>query len=142
MLKGTVKGSVWATKRVEDVPHGAFLEVELEGGGSIVAFDILGSGVGERVLVATGSVAASRFAPAHPPIDALIIGLLDRHASGDWGDLDANDKAANDADHSQAEGRLFSSYATEKHGTIWVITEDLRGEGDGPKTTVLFPEDY
>ena len=63
MLKGTVKGSVWATKRVEDVPHGAFLEVELEGGGSIVAFDILGSGVGERVLVATGSVAASRFAP-------------------------------------------------------------------------------
>ncbi|MDP4667948.1 MAG: ethanolamine utilization protein EutN [Gaiellales bacterium] len=78
MLKGTVKGSVWATKRVEDVPHGAFLEVELEGGGSIVAFDILGSGVGERVLVATGSVAASRFAPAHPPIDALIIGLLDQ----------------------------------------------------------------
>ena len=76
MLKGTVKGSVWATKRVEDVPHVAFLEVELEGGGSIVAFDILGSGVGERVLVATGSVAASRFAPAHPPIDALIIGLL------------------------------------------------------------------
>ena len=78
MLKGTVKGSVWATKRVEDVPHGAFIEVELEGGGSIVAFDILGSGVGERVLVATGSVAASRFAPAHPPIDALIIGLLDQ----------------------------------------------------------------
>ena len=78
MLKGTVKGSVWATKRVEDVPHGAFLEVELEGGGSIVAFDILGSGVGERVLVATGSVAAARFAPAHPPIDALIIGLLDQ----------------------------------------------------------------
>jgi ethanolamine utilization protein EutN len=78
MLKGTVKSSVWATKRVEDVPHGAFLEVELEGGGSIVAFDILGSGVGERVLVATGSVAASRFAPAHPPIDALIIGLIDQ----------------------------------------------------------------
>lgn len=78
MLKGTVKGSVWATKRVEDVPHGAFLEVELEGGGSLVAFDILGSGVGERVLVATGSVAASRFAPAHPPIDALIIGLIDQ----------------------------------------------------------------
>jgi ethanolamine utilization protein EutN len=78
MLKGTVTGSVWSTKRVDDMPHGAFLEVELEGGGSIVAFDILGSGVGERVLVATGSVAASRFAPAHPPIDALIIGLIDQ----------------------------------------------------------------
>jgi len=86
-------------------------------------------------VVATAAVAAS-------VVEEVIIGLLDRHASGDWGDLDANDKAANDADHSQAEGRLFSSYATEKHGTVWVITEDLRGEGDGPITTVLFPADY
>lgn len=77
MLKGTVKGSVWATKRVDDVPHGAFLEVELEAGGSLVAFDVLGSGAGEHVLIATGSVAASRFAPAHPPIDALIVGIID-----------------------------------------------------------------
>lgn len=77
MLKGTVIGSVWSTKHVDDLPHGAFLEVELEVGGSIVAFDVLGSGVGERVLVATGSVAAARFAPAQPPIDALIVGLID-----------------------------------------------------------------
>jgi hypothetical protein len=49
---------------------------------------------------------------------------------------------ANDSDHSHAEGRLFSSYDTPEHGTIWVITEDLRGEGGGPTTTVLFPEDY
>jgi ethanolamine utilization protein EutN len=77
MLKGTVKGSVWSTKRVDDVPNGAFLEVELEAGGSLVAFDVLGSGVGEQVLIATGSVAASRFAPAHPPIDALIVGIID-----------------------------------------------------------------
>jgi hypothetical protein len=54
----------------------------------------------------------------------------------------AEDQAASDIDHSHAEGRLFSSYDTEEHGTIWVITEDLRGEGGGPITTVLFPEDY
>ena len=72
----------------------------------------------------------------------MIIGLLDRHSAGDWGDLDGEDKAANDADHSQAEGRLFSSYDTEAYGTIWVITDDLRGEGGGPITTVLFPADY
>ena len=73
--------------------------------------------------------------------EAMIIGLLDRHAARDWGDLDAEDKAANDVDHSHPAGRLFSRYATEEHGTIWVITEDLRGEGSGPITTVLFPED-
>ncbi|MCP9791700.1 hypothetical protein [Vulcanococcus limneticus] len=53
----------------------------------------------------------------------MIIGLIDRHAARDWGDLNAEDKSANDADHSHAEGWLFSSYDTEEHGTIWAITE-------------------
>jgi microcompartment protein CcmK/EutM len=29
------------------------------------------------VLVATGSVASGYFSPEHPPLDALIIGILD-----------------------------------------------------------------
>jgi ethanolamine utilization protein EutN len=77
MLRATVTGSVWATRRVDRIPGGAFLEVEVEGGGRLVAFDVLGSGIGERVLVATGSVASGWFAEAHPPIDALIIGSID-----------------------------------------------------------------
>ena len=76
MLRATVTGSVWATKRIENIPHGAFLEVEIEGGAKLVALDVLGSGVGERVLVATGSVASGWFKD-HPPIDALIIGSID-----------------------------------------------------------------
>ena len=63
-------------------------------------------------VVATAAVAAS--VP-----EAVIVGLLDRHV-------------ARDSDHNHAEGRPFSSYDTEEHGTIWVITEDLRGESDGP----------
>jgi ethanolamine utilization protein EutN len=77
MLRATVSGAVWATRRVEGIPNGAFLEVEAEGGGKLVAFDVLGSGVGERVLVATGSVASGWFGDEHPPIDALIIGSID-----------------------------------------------------------------
>ena len=78
MLKATVVGNVWSTKRVHGLPNGAFLEVEVEGGGSrIVAFDVLGSGLGERVLVATGSVAAAYFPDPHPPVDALVIGSID-----------------------------------------------------------------
>ncbi len=78
MLKATVVGNVWATKRVEGLPSGAFLEVEVEGSGSrLVAFDVLGSGVGERVLVASGSVAAAYFPDPHPPVDALVIGSID-----------------------------------------------------------------
>jgi ethanolamine utilization protein EutN len=77
MLTGRVTGSIWATRRLERIPHGAFLEVQVDGGGTLVAFDTLGSGLGERVLVATGSVASGQF-PDHPPIDALIVGSIDQ----------------------------------------------------------------
>jgi ethanolamine utilization protein EutN len=78
MLKATVVGNVWSTKRVEGLPNGAFLEVEVEGASTrMVAFDVLGSGLGERVLVATGSVAAAYFPGPHPPLDALVIGSID-----------------------------------------------------------------
>jgi ethanolamine utilization protein EutN len=78
MLRARVIGNVWSSKRLDEIPSGAFLEVEIEGGGSrLIAFDVLGSGVGEAVLVSTGSVAASWFPGEAPPIDALIIGSID-----------------------------------------------------------------
>jgi len=68
--------------------------------------------------------------------------LLDRHASGDWGDLDPDDMAANDEAARLGDGRLFSNYETPEQGRLWVITDDIRGEDEGPITTVLSPEDY
>jgi ethanolamine utilization protein EutN len=78
MLTATVIGNVWATRRLKELPAGAFLEVEAEGTGQrLIAFDVLGSGVGERVLVSQGSVAAAWFPGKPPPVDALIIGSVD-----------------------------------------------------------------
>jgi ethanolamine utilization protein EutN len=83
MISATVTGQVWSTRRIDGLPAGAFLEVEAEGSGSrLIAFDVLGSGVGERVLVAQGSVAANWFTGTPPPVDALIIGSIDTNASG------------------------------------------------------------
>jgi ethanolamine utilization protein EutN len=80
MLQGIVVGNVWSTKRIDGLPNGAFLEVEVTGSGDrLVAFDVLGSGPGERVLVAQGSV-ASGWLPDRPPVDALIIGSIDEPA--------------------------------------------------------------
>ena len=85
MLRARVVGNVWATRRLEEVPNGAFLEVEVDGTQTrLVAFDVLGSGLGEHVLVATGSGAAAWFAGKPPPVDALIIGSIDT-APGDPG---------------------------------------------------------
>jgi ethanolamine utilization protein EutN len=73
-----VIGNVWASRRLAELPNGAFLEVEAEGSGQrLIAFDVLGSGVGERVLIVQGSVAAAWFPGKPPPLDALIIGSVD-----------------------------------------------------------------
>lgn len=77
MIRGRVKGRCWATKRIDDMPQGALLDVELENGSHMIAFDPLGCGDGEQVLITQGSVAASYFKTIKAPIDALIIGSLD-----------------------------------------------------------------
>ncbi len=80
MKTGTVIGKVWATKRLDELPGGALLEIEMEEDGPgerMIAFDPLGAGAGERVLVTTGSVARGWFKDSKAVVDALIIGILD-----------------------------------------------------------------
>ncbi|MFN9546918.1 MAG: hypothetical protein ACK6AD_07595 [Cyanobacteriota bacterium] len=84
-----------------------------------------------------GRVVAAAAVPHHQ-----ITALFDRHAAGDWGELSEDDKAANDEAARIGDGRLFSSYSTAEHGKIWIIADDILGEGEGPITTVMFPEDY
>lgn len=61
--------------------------------------------------------------------------LLERHRTGDWGNLDAEDAAANDAAVKHG-GRLLSSYKVGEE-VVWIITES-----DRSVTTLLLPEDY
>jgi ethanolamine utilization protein EutN len=78
MLRATVTGRIWSTKRLPAVPTGSILEIEIVGSAAkLLAFDPLGCGEGEAVIVATGSVAAAWFDGKAPPIDALIIGSID-----------------------------------------------------------------
>lgn len=62
--------------------------------------------------------------------------LLDRHQSGDWGDLDPEDMAAN-TDAIISGRRLFSSYYLSPNDKLWIITE-----ADRSVTTLLLPEEY
>jgi ethanolamine utilization protein EutN len=78
MLKATVTGRIWSTKKLPEVPAGTMLEVVTdESKAKLLAFDPLGCGEGEKVIVVTGSVAAAWFQGKPPPIDALIIGSID-----------------------------------------------------------------
>jgi ethanolamine utilization protein EutN len=82
MKIGIVVGQVWATKRLDELPGGALLEIALETeeglGERVVAYDSLGAGNGERVLVTQGSVAKGWFKDSKAVVDALIIGILDQ----------------------------------------------------------------
>jgi ethanolamine utilization protein EutN len=81
MLRATVTGRIWSTKKIAQVPAGSILEVIVDESKSrLLAFDPLGCGEGEKVMVATGSVAAAWFPGKPPPIDALIIGSIDEVA--------------------------------------------------------------
>ena len=81
MLRATVTGRIWSTKKISEVPTGSILEVVVdESNTRLLAFDPLGCGEGEKVIVATGSVAAAWFPGKPPPIDALIIGSIDEAA--------------------------------------------------------------
>jgi len=78
MLKATVTGRIWSTKKISEMPAGSILEVIADDSKQrLLAFDPLGCGEGEKVIVATGSVAAAWFPGKAPPIDALIIGSID-----------------------------------------------------------------
>jgi len=64
------------------------------------------------------------------------ITFLDRHVSGDWGDLGQPDKRANEA--ALVDGsRILSAYALSTGVTIWVITE-----ADRSSTCILLPGEY
>jgi ethanolamine utilization protein EutN len=106
MLTATVVGNVWSTRRLEEIPNGAFLEVEAEGTGQrLVAFDVLGSGLGERVLVAQGSVAAAWFPGKPPPVDALIIGSIDEAAGSEAGGAAAGEAASGPAARAKRKAK-------------------------------------
>ena len=82
MIRGKVIGRLWATKRVESLPQGALLDVELENGSRLIVFDPLGCGEGEDVLITQGSVAAAHFEGIKAPVDALIIASIDQPRAG------------------------------------------------------------
>jgi hypothetical protein len=83
-----------------------------------------------RLVATPGAVRALQEAGQSPAF------FLERHLAGDWGDVDSEDKRANDQALLTGE-RLLSSYKTLHGARIWVITE-----ADRSSTCCLLPEEY
>ncbi|MFV0466310.1 MAG: EutN/CcmL family microcompartment protein [Lachnospiraceae bacterium] len=82
MIIGRITGSVIATRKNDNLIGSKFMIVEPIGsmnksGCSMVAIDNVGAGIGEVVLVATGSAARIGCGMELAPIDAAIVGIID-----------------------------------------------------------------
>lgn len=82
MLIGTVTGSLISTRKHSELVGSKFLIVEPLGEhykaeGMLVAIDTVGAGIGETVLVTTGSMARYSINNLNAPIDAAIVGIID-----------------------------------------------------------------
>ncbi len=84
MILGKVIGTVWSTRKDENLVGAKFLIVRhlnldyTPKSSTVVAVDSVGAGVGEIVLVAQGSSARQTAFTKNKPIDAVIMAIVDK----------------------------------------------------------------
>lgn len=92
MILARVIGHVWSTRKEESLRGLKFLVVQpvtlsyaddgtaqlSEQGNSLIAADQIGAGEGEIVMLAGGSSARQGLANHNTPIDAIIVGIIDK----------------------------------------------------------------
>jgi hypothetical protein len=86
-----------------------------------------------QVVATPGALRALETADAGPFTGLL---LLARHQAGDWGNVDAEDRSANDRAVTTGD-RILSAYVLDDGTKLWIITER-----DRSVTTILLPEEY
>lgn len=81
MIIGKVTGSVVSTRKNDNLVGNKFMIIkpvdEMGMTNTIVAIDNVGAGIGEIVLVATGSAARIGCGQENSPVDAAIVGIVD-----------------------------------------------------------------
>ena len=82
MLKGIIRGNIVSTRKQDSLVGSKFMEVQLIKNGEctseyIIAIDSVGAGVGETVLITTGSSARLALHNTSCPVDAVIVGIVD-----------------------------------------------------------------
>ena len=83
MLLAVVKGSIVSTVKNDKLVGYKFMIVETvendkPTGKYLIAVDGVGAGIGEKVLIATGSAARLGLDRNDAPVDATIVGIVDK----------------------------------------------------------------
>ena len=81
MITAKLIDNVWATRKPDSLNGFKFMLAEIIGGNNegerLIVVDIIGAGIGDRVIISTGSSARKMFGNDDVPIDAAVVGIID-----------------------------------------------------------------
>lgn len=81
MLAAKLVDNVWATRKIESLNGLKFMLAEVidkdDEGKRLIVVDLIGAGIGDRVIICEGSSAGRIFDANILPVDAAVIGIID-----------------------------------------------------------------
>lgn len=81
MLTARLIDNVWATRKAESLNGFKLMLAEVIGGSTegqrMVVVDTISAGIGDRVIVCTGSSARRMLGNDNIPVDAVVVGIID-----------------------------------------------------------------
>lgn len=85
MLVARLIDNVWATRKAESLNGLKFMLAEIIGGNStgqrLIVVDTISAGIGDRVIICTGSSARRMLEDDNIPVDAVVVGIIDEDCS-------------------------------------------------------------
>ena len=82
MLTAKLVDHIWSTRKAESLNGLKLMQAEIIGGGKdagqrIIVVDIISAGIGDRVIVTTGSSARRMLGDDDITVDAVVVGIID-----------------------------------------------------------------
>ncbi|MDD7512210.1 MAG: EutN/CcmL family microcompartment protein [Peptostreptococcaceae bacterium] len=81
MITAKLIDNIWATRKADALSGYKLMLAEVIGGTDVgqrlVVVDIISAGIGDRVLITTGSSARRMLENDNIPVDAVVVGIID-----------------------------------------------------------------
>lgn len=81
MVTAELIDHIWATRKSEKLNGIKLMLAQVTGGSRagerMVVCDVIGAGIGDRVIITTGSAARRMLADDLIPVDAAVVGIID-----------------------------------------------------------------
>lgn len=81
MITAKLVDNIWATRKAEALSGCKLMLAEVIGGKDegkrLVVVDIISAGIGDRVIITTGSSARNMLNDPNAPVDAVVVGIID-----------------------------------------------------------------